>query len=191
MQQDYLQSVTKQFQYYKLLGDKVFSQLSESDLFWQYNTESNSIAVIVNHLHGNMLSRWTDFLTSDGEKEWRNRDQEFEKIIKTEKDLYAKWEAGWLCLSDALGSINENNFNTEVYIRNQGHSIVEAVNRQLAHYAYHVGEIVYVGRMIKGADWVSLSIPKGQSEAYNQDKFSKKRHKAHFTDEYLKNKGKQ
>lgn len=183
---DYLQSARKQFEYYKLLGDRTFRQLSEADIFWQYNPESNSIAVIVRHLWGNMLSRWTDFLTSDGEKEWRNRDAEFEASIASFAELREKWEAGWACLFAALDSINEGNFGTTVYIRNMGHTIPEAVNRQMAHYAYHVGQIVFIGRMIKGQEWQSLSIPKGGSVAYNEKKFAQPKHKEHFTDQFLK-----
>lgn len=182
---DYLKSIKRQFEYYKLLGEKTFAQLAEKDLFWQYNPESNSIAIIVNHLWGNMLSRWTDFLTSDGEKDWRNRDREFEDILKSKDELLEKWHAGWTCLFTALNAINEENFGTTVYIRNQGHSIVEALNRQLCHYAYHVGQIVLIGKMIKGAEWKSLSIPKGKSAEFNQEKFAKGKHRAHFTDEFL------
>ena len=188
MQKNYLESVIKQFQYYKLLGDKTFEQLDDEELFWQYNTGSNSIAIIVNHLWGNMKSRWTDFLTSDGEKEWRNRDLEFESVINSRAELLEKWEEGWSCLFDALRSINENNFDTVVYIRNQGHTIVEAVNRQLAHYAYHTGQIVFIGKMVKGENWRSLSIPKGKSSEFNIEKFAKGKHREHFTDEFIKNK---
>lgn len=183
---NYLESARKQFEYYKQLGDRTFDQLAEKDFFWQFNPESNSIAIIVRHLWGNMLSRWTDFLTSDGEKEWRNRDAEFEASIKTERELREKWEAGWACVFQALDSIHEDNFNTTVYIRNMGHTIPEAVNRQMAHYAYHVGQIVFIGRMIKGRDWQSLSIPKGQSATYNAKKFAQPKRKEHFTDEFLK-----
>ena len=172
MQEVFLESVKKQFAYYKMLGDKTFIQLSDENLFWQFNSDTNSVAIMVNHLWGNMLSRWTDFLTSDGEKDWRDRDAEFEENIKTREELITKWEAGWTCLFNALESINSENFNNTIYIRNQGHSIIEAINRQLAHYAYHVGQIVYVGRMAKGVDWKSLSIPKGMSETFNADKFS-------------------
>lgn len=184
--QNYLESVTKQFQYYKMLGDKTIAQLEEKDLFWQYNPESNSIAITVNHLWGNMLSRWTDFLTSDGEKEWRQRDLEFEDIIKTKNELLEKWEAGWQCLFEALATLNDTNVETIIYIRNQGHTVMESINRQLAHYSYHVGQIVYVGRMIKGTDWQSLSIPKGASKVFNAEKFSQDRKQQHFTDEFLK-----
>lgn len=186
MTEDYLESVKKQFAYYQLLGEKTFAQLKDEELFFQPNEASNSIAVMVNHLWGNMLSRWTDFLSSDGEKEWRNRDLEFENVINTRDELLEKWNNGWTCLFNALNSINEGNRNQLVYIRNQGHTITEAINRQLAHYAYHVGQIVYLGRQIKDQDWQSLSIPKGGSQAYNAEKFGQEKKKGHFTDEYLK-----
>ncbi|MFN1836045.1 DUF1572 family protein [Balneola sp. MJW-20] len=173
MGSEYLDSVRKQFEYYKLLGEKTFNQLDEQDLFWQYNEESNSIAITVNHLRGNMRSRWTDILTSDGEKEWRNRDREFESVIQSKQELLEKWEDGWKCLFDAMDSIREDDFETIVYIRNQEHSIMDAFNRQLAHYAYHIGQIVYIGRMIKGQEWKSLSIPRGKSAEFNAAKFAK------------------
>lgn len=183
MEEKYLKSVLKQFEYYKLLGEKTFAQLSEYELFWQFNDESNSIAVTVNHLWGNMKSRWTDFLTTDGEKEWRNRDLEFESVIKSRAEMIEKWEDGWSCLFDALHSINNENFDSKIVIRNQSHSIPEAINRQMMHYAYHIGQIVYIGRMIKGKKWQSLSIPKGKSKDFNAEKFSKGKHKGHFTDD--------
>ncbi|MEE9361428.1 MAG: DUF1572 family protein [Cellulophaga sp.] len=183
MKEQYLNSITKQFEYYKSVGEKTFSQLEEKDLLWQFNQESNSIAIIVNHLSGNMKSRWTDFLTSDGEKEWRNRDMEFESVIKTKAELLEKWEDGWECLFTAINAINSDNFKTEIYIRNQAHSIIEAINRQLSHYSYHIGQIVYIGRMIKAEKWKSLTIPKGKSSDFNKDKISKGKHKGHFSDD--------
>lgn len=183
MTSEYLISAKKQFEYYKLLGEKTFDQLEESELFWQYNEASNSIAIIVNHLWGNMLSRWTDFLISDGEKVWRERDLEFENVIRSKAELLEKWEDGWTCLFKALNSINKDNFTTKIFIRNQEHTIPDAINRQLAHYAYHIGQIVYIGRMIKGDSWTSLSIPKGASESFNKAKFSKGKHGGHFTDD--------
>lgn len=191
MQNNYLESAHKQFEYYKMLGEKTFDQLEDQDLFWQYNEASNSIAIIVKHLWGNMLSRWTDFLTTDGEKEWRNREGEFEADIKTRTELNEKWNEGWGCVFDALDSINESNFDTTIYIRNMGHTIPEAINRQLAHYAYHIGQIVYIGRMIKDEEWQSLSIPKGKSKEYNAEKFSKPKRKEHFTDEFVDDKKKE
>ena len=183
MELEYLNSIIKQFEYYKSVGEKTFAQLDDKDLFWKFNEQSNSIAITVNHLWGNMKSRWTDFLISDGEKEWRNRDLEFENVIKTKDELLAKWNDGWKCLFDALNSVNKENFGTEIYIRNQSHSILEAINRQLAHYSYHIGQIVYIGRMIKGTDWVSLTIPKGKSSDFNIVKFSKGKHSGHFSDD--------
>ena len=183
---DFIESSKKQFAYYKALGDRTFEQLTPEQLFMAPNNQSNSIAVIVNHLHGNMLSRWTDFLTTDGEKETRKRDQEFEAIIKEAPEMFSKWERGWKVLFDALDEVNAQNIDTLVYIRNQGHSIVEAVHRQLCHYAYHVGQIVFYAKILKEDNtFSSLSIPKGESKAYNKGKFSAPKSKTHFTDEYL------
>ncbi len=172
--QDYLQSIKKQFSYYKQLSEKTFAQLPNEALFWQYNSESNSIAIIVSHLSGNMLSRWTDFLNSDGEKPWRNRDQEFETIIKCKQELLDKWERGWQCFSLALDSLKEEDLQKTILIRNEKHTVIEAINRQLAHYPYHIGQIVFIGKMITHENWKSLSIPKGKSESFNHEKFAKK-----------------
>ena len=187
MNTDYLESAKKQFEYYKMLGDKTIDQLPDDKLFWQYNDESNTIAIIVKHLSGNMLSRWTDFLTSDGEKEWRHRDTEFDNDIKTKAKLIQKWNDGWNCLFNTLNSLQEEDFSKTIYIRNQGHSITEAINRQLAHYPYHIGQMVFIGKMICNDKWISLSIPKGNSNTYNVEKFSKPKHNEHFTEEFLKN----
>ncbi len=183
---EYLEGIQKQFAYYKSLGEKTIDQLPEEKLFWQYNNESNSIAIIVKHLWGNMKSRWTDFLTTDGEKEWRQRDAEFDNNITSKEELLTKWNDGWRCLFEALESINQNNFNQPIYIRNIEHSITEAINRQLAHYSYHIGQIVFLGKIIVGEQWQSLSIPKGKSTAYNQKRFAKPKHKAHYTDKLMK-----
>ncbi len=185
---DYLDSVKKQFEYYKLLGEKTFAQVADEKLFWQYNAESNSIATIVKHLWGNMLSRWTDFLTTDGEKDWRDREAEFEHDITTREELMEKWNAGWQCLFAALDQLTSTDLDRIIYIRNMGHSIVEAINRQLAHYPYHIGQIVFIGKMIQDEAWISLSIPKGNSREYNAEKFSQPKHKEHFTDEVLNKK---
>lgn len=186
MDSNYINSAKQQFLYYKMLGDKTMAQLGDEELLWQYNDASNSIAIMVKHLWGNMMSRWTDFLTTDGEKDFRKRDEEFESDLKTRAEIIAKWEEGWACLFEALDSINEENFDTTIYIRNQGHSIPEAINRQMMHYAYHVGQMVYLGRMLRGDNWQSLSIPKGDSKVYNAEKFAQEKGKRHFTDEYLK-----
>ena len=181
-----LHPTIKQFQYYKSLGDKTMSQLTEEQLFWKYNDESNSIAVIVKHIAGNILSRWTDFRSTDGEKEWRNRESEFADDIKDRKNLEAYWKKGWSCLFDALNSITDDDLEEIIYIRNQGHTIIEAINRQLAHYPYHIGQIVFIGKMLTDGAWLSLSIPRGGSTVYNDNKFSKEKDRGHYTDEFLK-----
>lgn len=186
MNTTYLESIRKQFEYYKMLGDKTIEQLPDDKLFWQYNEESNSISIIVKHLYGNMLSRWTDFLTTDGEKEWRNRDAEFENTINSKETLLEMWEEGWKCFFNALNLLNAEDLNRIIYIRNEGHTVLEAINRQLAHYPYHVGQIVFIGKMICNENWVSLSIPKGKSNLYNTGKFSKEKQNKHFTEEFLK-----
>jgi hypothetical protein len=185
MKEAYLENVKKQFEFYKTLGEKTFDQLEDKDLFWQYDQESNSIAIIVNHLWGNMLSRWTDFLNSDGEKEWRKRDLEFENVIRSREELMEKWNEGWECLFSALDSINKDNFHQEIFIRNQSHSVLEAINRQYGHYVYHIGQIVYIGKMIRSENWRSLSIPKGQSADFNKQKFAKGKHTGHFSDDII------
>ncbi|MDB5157163.1 MAG: hypothetical protein JWR50_1870 [Mucilaginibacter sp.] len=166
----YLNSAKKQFLYYKSVGEKTMVQLEDKDLFWCYNEESNSIAIIVQHLWGNMLSRWTDFLTSDGEKTWRDRDQEFEAVITTRQELMDKWNAGWQCLFHALDTIGPDDWNKDIYIRNERHSIIDAINRQLAHYPYHIGQIVFIGKMA-ASGWKALTIPKGNSQAFNAEMF--------------------
>jgi hypothetical protein len=186
MMSTYLNSIRKEFQYYKHLGDKTINQLNDPELRWQYNDESNSIAIIVKHLWGNMLSRWTDFLTADGEKPTRDRETEFENDIKDKNELLYKWNEGWACLLNAVNSLKEEDLTTIIYIRNEGHTVTEAINRQVAHYAYHVGQIVFIGKMIKGKDWESISIPRGKSQQFNADKFSKEKHEGHFTDDVLK-----
>jgi len=169
----YLNSAKKQLEYYKKLGEKTFGQLQDGALFWQYNEESNSIATIVKHLAGNMLSRWTDFLTSDGEKPCRKRDSEFENDIMSRQQMLDKWNEGWDCLFNALNSIRKEDWQKEIYIRNEPHTVVDAINRQLAHYTYHIGQIVFIGKMIAGTKWNSLSISKGNSEKFNKESFSK------------------
>lgn len=183
MDNSYLQSITKQFEYYKSLGDKTIHQFSLEELKQEFAKDSNSIAIIVKHMVGNMLSRWTNFLTEDGEKEWRQRDREFEDSFKTKAELLAYWKKGWDCLFEAIKPLNTKDLEHIIFIRNQGHTITEAINRQVTHYAYHVGQIVFLGKLIKGSDWVSLSIPKGKSTSYNQTKFSKEKGRRHFTDD--------
>lgn len=164
----YLDTVIRRVLYYKKLGDKAFDQLSEADFHYRPNEVSNSIATIIQHMAGNMLSRWTNFLTEDGEKEWRQRDEEFAIHNYSKQELLALWEKGWTCFLQALESLTENDLLKTVTIRHEPLTVIDAINRQLAHYPHHVGQILYVAKMIKGAGWQYLSIAPGQSEAYNK-----------------------
>lgn len=179
----YLPSTIKQFEYYRTLGNNTFEQLNLHDLQNEFTKDSNSIAIIVKHLTGNMLSRWTNFLTEDGEKEWRQRDLEFAESFQSKEDIITYWNKGWNCLFSALNSLDNDNLERIIYIRNQGHTVTEAINRQMMHYAYHIGQIVSLGKLIKGDEWKSLSIPKGNSKAYNQEKFSNAKGNRHFTED--------
>jgi hypothetical protein len=164
---EYLSTVIKRLKYYKDLGEKTFDQLEEKDLHYSPTSESNSIAVIVQHLAGNMLSRFTNFLTEDGEKEWRQRDDEFEVHNYSKQKVTDLWNKGWECCFNALNALTEDDLETIIYIRKEPLTVVDAINRQLAHYPYHIGQIVYIGRMIKNKEWKNLSIPKGHSQQYN------------------------
>ncbi len=170
----FLQSTIKRLSYYKELGDKTFAQLTDADFHYQPNEASNSIAIIIQHTAGNMLSRWTDFLTSDGEKEWRNRDTEFEEQHLSKQQLIEFWEKGWQCLLDALNALTEDDLLKTIYIRSEGLLVVDAVNRQLAHYPYHVGQIIYVAKIITSNNWQNLSIAKGNSSQFNNQMNTKK-----------------
>ncbi|MFL1896624.1 DUF1572 family protein [Aquimarina sp. 2-A2] len=182
---EWIISIKKQFEYYKALGDKAIDQVSNTALFIRPDLFSNSIAIIVHHLSGNMKSRWTDFLTSDGEKPWRNRDMEFKDVLKTKEEVLHHWNTGWLCLFEAIASITQTTIHTPVYIRNAAHTIPEALNRQLTHYAYHIGQIVYLSKRSQGNAWQSLSIPKNASASYNKTKFAEPRHTGHYIDDLL------
>jgi hypothetical protein len=179
----YLESIKKQFLYYKMLGEKAMEQLEPEQLFLAVNEDTNSIAVIVKHLSGNMLSRWTDFLTTDGEKETRNRDAEFENDLHTKEQVLAAWNAGWDCFFGALDSLQPEQLSEIIYIRNEGHTVIEAINRQLAHYPYHIGQIVFYAKQLKNGEWNSLSIPKNKSNSYNVSKFAQEKTIKNFTEE--------
>lgn len=170
---EYLRIVKERFKSIKSLGDKAIEQLSEDDIHWAFNVESNSVAVIVTHLSGNMVSRWTDFLHSDGEKPNRDREQEFVDNISSTNELKETLEKGWNTLFEALNNLNEKDLLKNVYIRGESHLVIEAIERQLAHYAYHIGQIVYIGKQIRNENWRSLSIPKGKSESYLQQMLNK------------------
>jgi hypothetical protein len=165
---EFLKSAIKRLSYYKELGDKTFQQLTDDDFHFAPNEESNSIAIIIQHVAGNMLSRWTDFLTTDGEKEWRNRDVEFEEQNLTKQQLIDFWQKGWDCCIDTLNSLKEEDLLKTIYIRSEGLLVVDAINRQLAHYPYHVGQIIYLAKIIKNKDWQNLSIAKNNSEIFNR-----------------------
>lgn len=182
----YLESIEKQFLYYKTLGEKAIEQVEPDQLFVAFNDDSNSIATIVKHLWGNMLSRWTDFLTTDGEKPWRDRDSEFDNDIQNKEELLEKWNEGWNCLLGAIHSISPDQLSQIIYIRNEGHTVMEAINRQLAHYPYHIGQIIYAAKLLKKNQWSSLSIPKNRSSQFNSEKFSKDKAIKNFTDDELK-----
>lgn len=164
----YLISAYKEFQRYETLGRKTMEQLSDPDLLHQPAQEVNSIAVTVKHLHGNMMSRWTDFMTEDGEKEWRERDGEFEDTLKTREEVYDLWTEGWNLVFDTLEKMRISEIEHKVVIRGEEHTVIEATNRQLCHYAYHVGQMVLIGKMLIGEKWESLSIPRGKSKEFNQ-----------------------
>ena len=165
---EYLKIVQERFKSVKDLGDKTISQLSEENIHWVLNAGSNSVVVIVKHLSGNMISRWSDFLTSDGEKSSRNREQEFEDTLSSKQDLTITWERGWTILFETLSGLDEQDLLKTVYIRGEGHTVLDAIERQLAHYAYHIGQLVFIGKQLKAENWDSLSIPTGKSEEYLQ-----------------------
>lgn len=179
----YLESSIKQFEYYKSLGDKTFEELTFKELKREFEEDSNSISIIVKHISGNMLSRWTNFLTEDGEKKWRQRDEEFIDSFQSKEEFLTAWSKGWDCLFNAIKPLKTEDLERIIYIRNGGHTVVEAINRQMMHYAYHVGQIVFLGKLTKGKNWQSLSIPKGKSKDYNKDKFAKDKSKRHFTED--------
>lgn len=170
----YLEEARRCFRGYKRMGEGAMAQLSDDEIFRLIDAEANSVALIVKHMAGNMRSRWTDFLTSDGEKPDRNRDTEFEMNPDTTRaDVMAWWETGWKCVFDAVDPLQPEDMGRTITIRGEAHSVVQAINRQIAHYSYHIGQIVLLAKHFKSASWKSLSIPKGQSQQVNamaQDK---------------------
>ena len=165
-EQAFLQSAIKKFKAQKSLGEKTFAQLNDQDFLFKPSTETNSIAVIVQHMHGNMLSRWTNFLTEDGEKEWRKRDEEFEDSFKTKQQIEDAWNKGWACVLDTLENLKPEDLTKTITIRSEPMLVVDAIIRQLDHYGYHVGQIVYLGKLIKHKNWQTLSIAKNESKLY-------------------------
>lgn len=166
VEQDFLNMSSKLFQYYKNLADQSFENLNEEDIHFRPNDISNNISIIVKHISGNMLSRYTDFLTTDGEKEWRERDAEFSDTFLSKKEMIASWEKGWNCLNSTLSSLQSEDMERIVFIRKEPHTVLDAITRQIAHYAYHIGQIVYVAKAIQGNKWKYLSILPNQSKCY-------------------------
>lgn len=165
---NYRKDTIEAFRGYKKLAERAIDQVSDDEFFRTIDPESNSIALTVKHIAGNLHSRWTDFLTSDGEKPDRNRDTEFEIIGDSREGLMAYWESSWETLFDSVGSLKIKDFTREVAIRGESHTVVEAINRQLTHYAYHVGQIVFLAKHLRGAEWKTLSVPKNRSAEFNQ-----------------------
>jgi hypothetical protein len=165
--QHYLADAIRTFRDYKTLAERAFGQIDDEDFFKTLDPESNSIAVNIKHMAGNMLSRWTDFLTTDGEKPERERDMEFEMLPgATKAGMIAYWENGWKCVFDAVEPLQPDDLMRTVRIRGQDHTVIEAINRQLAHYAYHVGQIVFLAKHFKSSAWQSLSVPRNKSAEF-------------------------
>jgi hypothetical protein len=163
----YVKDSADVLRHYKRLGERAMAQSPDAGLFATLDAESNSIAILVKHMHGNMRSRWTDFLTTDGEKPGRNRDTEFESPATTRAELMAQWEAGWKYLFQALAALSDSDLGRKVYIRTEAHSVMQAINRALGHYAYHTGQIVYLAKHFAGSNWRALTVPRGKSAEFN------------------------
>ncbi|QYO66726.1 DUF1572 family protein [Leptolyngbya sp. 7M] len=166
--ENYLSDVVGSFRSYKRLAERALEQINDEEFFAQIDEESNSIAIIVKHIAGNQRSRWRDFLTSDGEKPDRDRDTEFELIGDTRASLMDHWELGWQTLFHALEILSPEDLERTVMIRGEPHTVVEAINRQLTHYSYHIGQIVFLAKHLKASEWKSLSVPRNSSAAFNR-----------------------
>ena len=174
--QHYLDDALRRFRDYKKLAERAFAQISDEEFFRTLDEESNSIAINMKHIAGNMISRWTDFLTTDGEKPERNRDLEFVMLPETSKnDMLAYWERGWQCVFEAVEPLKPEDLMRTIRVRGQDHTVVQAINRQLAHYAYHVGQIVFLAKHFKSGEWQSLSVPKNRSAEFNAQFQNRKR----------------
>ena len=165
---DFLLNSIQEFHKLKNLADKAMAQLKPKDYHWQPDNESNSIAIIVKHLSGNMLSRWTDFLTTDGEKPWRNRDEEFVDSFTARAGLTAYWDSGWQRLFDSLDGLSAADLSRSVTVRGEPHTVPLAIQRSLAHSSYHVGQIILIARIVAGDQWTTITIPRGASASFNQ-----------------------
>ncbi len=159
----YIQSIQSLLNHYKSVGERAMAQVDEQRLFWVFNNDSNSIAILVQHLHGNMLSRFTHFYEEDGEKSWRNRDLEFEPVLTSRIEVMKAWDAGWACVFGVTHSLRDLDLDRTVYLRGEAITVAEALNKHLAHYAYHVGQIVFLCKMLAQSPWMCLSIPKSRA----------------------------
>jgi len=166
--ENYKADALASFRNYKKMAERAIDQVSDDEFFRTIDAEANSIAVIVKHVAGNLHSRWQDFLTTDGEKPTRNRDTEFELTADTRESLKQFWEAGWETLFDNVEPLTADDFAKTVKIRGEPHTVVEAINRQLTHYSYHVGQIVLLAKHFRSADWKTLSVPKNRSAEFNK-----------------------
>lgn len=178
----FLSDIKKQYAYYRQLAEKAIDQVSEQEFFWQQHDHMNSIAIIVKHISGNLLSRFHDFKTSDGEKPWRNRDDEFEINLLSKKDNMELWTKAWTVLELELDLLTVENMSDTIFIRQQAHLIPTALIRSVTHTSHHIGQIIHIAKMIKAEDWQSLSIPKGQSTQFNEQLKTSSDHTEHYTD---------
>jgi hypothetical protein len=171
----YLDDVKDQFRQLKNLAEGALAQVRDEDLFATLDPESNSLAILMQHMAGNLRSRWTGFLHSDGEKPDRDRDSEFVLTPgTTREDLFERWEEGWRCLFQALSALSEEDLTLTVLIRAEPHSVIKAINRQLTHYGYHVGQIVFLAKHLASDHWKTLSVPRGGTRAFNAEKFGRR-----------------
>ena len=170
MKTEYIKNIQAIFRQYKTLGEKAMEQVEDKRLFWVFNNDSNSVAMIVQHVSGNMLSRFTNFYEEDGEKPWRNRDREFESVLSTREEVMSAWNKGWDCFMNIINNLHDLDLERTVYIRGEAHSVMEALNRQMAHYSYHIGQIVFLSKMVAEKEWQSLSIAKNRSQEFNDKK---------------------
>lgn len=182
----FISNIKKQYAYYRHLAEKAIDQVNQDEFFYQQSEEVNSIAIIVKHISGNLMSRFKDFRFTDGEKEWRNRDDEFVATASTKEDYMEVWKIAWTVLFNELDELNDTNINDSIFIRNQSHTIPTALIRSVSHTSYHIGQIIHQAKIFRGSTWISLSIPRGQSQQFNEELNRTKQVGQHYTDDLLK-----
>ncbi len=166
--EEYLEDLRQRVDQYRLLAEKAIARVDDNRLFWCFHNDANSMAIIMQHISGNMRSRFTNFFTEDGEKPWRHRDSEFEPVLTTREELLESWNHAWSVLTPLLAELRPEDLARTVYIRGEAHSVLAALQRQLAHYAYHIGQLIFLAKMLGTGPWESLSIPKNQSDDYKR-----------------------